>query len=185
MPATPKPPRTSERMIATVASVFPTPVSVPATKNPWRVRERGICMALPWTPPADGVGRDPHFPVRGTADTYASGRTPRGSVDDLVCRGQPAIAPESFVGGTHLLHSGLTGESSRPTCGDVVGGDCFEVAHQRGCIRVSHLQAIDIQHRFTQAGADERIADVVHVQEMIYVIVAVHLSPCGTKFLER
>src|SRR5689334_2807208 len=123
MTATRRPRATSARVSATVASVLPTPVSVPVTKYPFMDSISRTRSAT------DRARRNQCF-ARAHAFLITALTPPGAGVDDFPGRGNlPVLAP-SFVGARHRRKAAATREAARAPLGDVVRADGLELAHQ-------------------------------------------------------
>src|SRR5579863_4340824 len=180
--ATRRPRATSARVRAAEMRVLPTPVSVPVTKK--------LAAVMFWArscqdflSSSDVGRRNPDFAaVHGCC--RSSGATPCSAVDDLVCRRQPAVLAERLVGSEDSLQPVTADEGTGAAGSGVSGAYGFEVAHDRHGVTVGELGAVDVQHGFLQAGADQRVTDVVHVEEAVDVIVSVGFRPGAAQLLQ-
>ena len=66
---------------------------------------------------------------------------------------------------------------SSPARIHVAGTDRLEVAHQADHLAVGQRVSLHVHDRLREAGTNERVAEIVHVDEMVHLDMAVHGRP--------
>lgn len=110
-------------------------------------------------------------------------RTPGMTVNHLAGDRQQTIGTtEPFVGAAQRLQSPLTGQAASTTGGHVTDSERLQVAHQAIHRRISERQPLSVQYRLRQASPDQGIADIVHVEEGIDMVMWVGGLPTAPQF---
>jgi len=112
-------------------------------------------------------------------------RRPGLSEHDFIGGGETALLPIRLVSRLKRREFTPAGEAPRPAGGGVAGAHGFEVRGEPAQLRVGQGVVLDVEHRRGETGAHQRIAQIVHVDEMVDVTLRVHLSPGRAQFAQR
>ncbi len=104
------------------------------------------------------------------------------AVNDLVAGWQPSFMAVSFIMPLQRLQAPAPGETARPSLQAVTGTEGLQVTQQGAQVRVGQRIVVTVHDRFTEAGAEQGVTDVVHVDEGIDVFMVIDLPPALAKF---
>src|SRR6202041_2059169 len=110
--------------------------------------------------------------------------SPRMGEYHLVRRGQSTVLPELFIGRLHCGELARTGEAPRPGCRGIVRAGRLQVRSHLAHVKILQGKTLHIEHRRREAVAHQRIAQIMHVDELMDVAVSVDLSPGGAQFAQ-
>ena len=107
------------------------------------------------------IDSDYRAAVRG----HARRRLPRVAVDDLESRRDAPVAGERGVSRAHPRPAACAGERAAPFCMRVALAGRTQVREQAVQARVGERDQLHVHDRVGEARRDERVAEVVHVEE--------------------